>query len=1119
MLHQLAGACLAAALGLGCSDSGPAALTTSTDSLDFGEVPVGESVPLDITISNHGSGGARIEGPTFSGASAAAFAADGDDWPVEVLPNGSLTILIHYRPEDLGADEAIATISAAHLDYVAASGGDGGESADAEPVPDIAITLAGVGVLGEGVDADGDGFVDHETGGDDCDDTDPSIHPGAVDVCGDDIDNNCDGIVDEGLTVDEDGDGFSPCLGDCDDSNADIFDDAPELCDSLDNNCNEQVDEGWDNDKDGFSPCAGDCDDTLPSINPAAEEGCDLLDSDCDGNLGSDEIDGDSDGVAPCEGDCDDEQADSHPGAVEICDGEDNDCNGLLPSFEHDLDGDGVLACDGDCNDNSADISPLATEICDGIDNNCDLSVPASEIDNDGDGLAECGGDCDDGEASIAPGATEQCNGIDDDCSGGPGADELDLDGDGVATCAGDCDDSSATVSPLAPELCNGIDDDCDGSPGADEIDGDGDGVTACDGDCQPSEATVYPGAAEGCDGIDSDCDGLVGGDEFDNDGDGFTECGGDCLDLHPNSYPGAPELCDLLDNDCDGAPGATESDNDGDGWAVCQGDCEDSDATVYRTALESCNGQDDNCDSIVPGTEIDSDGDGLSACNGDCQEGDAAVYPGATETCDGQDNDCNGISHDLDEDGDGYYPVACGGGDCDDSTTGSAINPGTAELCDGIDQDCDGTADNGFPDQDGDGTANCVDGCPVYVDGSHSGSSVGIFEEPFVTVQDGIDNHGSCDTVEVAAGTYNEDINFGGQSITVRSADGPGQTFLVGTGTSSVVTINSGENTATSLEGFDITGGVGTVDDSIAGMFVDPPGRSHGGGIFVKNSDPTIDNCVIHDMTVSGKGGGIIMTFSEGQLLDTSIIGNTALADNNGGGGAHIGESEVFVHDCTFEDNNAGGGSGDGGGLCTEGGANIIDGNLFHDNDASNNGSGVRLTGDSVNTFRNNLVVNNTGHGVMSSHYNASVLVNNTIVGNGSTGLYVFVCCGTTFAMPTVANNIIVSNGEGIRSNTSLPFSLLANDVFGNGSNYAGLADSTGIAGNISTDPLFVTFSNDGDLSNDDFALQSNSPCLDSGLNTAVYGVTTDFLGNSRPVDGDGDGSPRFDMGAFERQ
>ncbi len=170
------------------------------------------------------------------------------------------------------------------------------------------------------------------------------------------------------------------------------------------------------------------------------------------------------------------------------------------------------------------------------------------------------------------------------------------------------------------------------------------------------------------------------------------------------------------------------------------------------------------------------------------------------------------------------------------------------------------------------------------------------------------------------------------------------------------------------------------------------------------------------------------------------------------------------------------------------------------------------------MNTFRNNVVINNVGHGVMSSHYNASLLVNNTIVGNGSTGLYVFVCCGTTFAMPTVANNIIADNGEGIRSNTSLPFSFLSNNVWNNGSDYTGLSNSTGIAGNISADPGFVAFSDDGDLSNDDLGLDAGSPCVDSGVNSAVFGVVADFVGTARPADGNGDGNAGFDMGALER-
>ncbi|MDP2666143.1 MAG: putative metal-binding motif-containing protein [Candidatus Diapherotrites archaeon] len=90
-------------------------------------------------------------------------------------------------------------------------------------------------------DNDGDGYIDGGCAGDivkyDCNDNDASIHPGAEEVC-DMVDNDCDGVVDNGF--DFDGDGYSVCSepADCNDDESDIYPGAPEIIDQKDNDCN-----------------------------------------------------------------------------------------------------------------------------------------------------------------------------------------------------------------------------------------------------------------------------------------------------------------------------------------------------------------------------------------------------------------------------------------------------------------------------------------------------------------------------------------------------------------------------------------------------------------------------------------------------------------------------------------------------------------------------------------------------------------------------------------------------------------------------------------------------------------------------------------------------------------
>ncbi len=568
------------------------------------------------------------------------------------------------------------------------------------------------------LDRDGDGFGDPRatwaactvppffvpaSGDADCDDLDPSVSPVGVEVPGDGVDGDCDGVED--CWADLDLDGFG----------------AGEPSSSSGLGCTGPFE----------APNDVDCDDTQLFVYPRAPERCGDVDRDCDGVIGSLDADAldpdtwyrDADGdgfgnegltttacFVPPEGyvadgsDCDDTLEGRRPGAVERCNGVDDDCDGFADDNDPDLVSPPRWYYDGD-RDTFGD-GARSLERCARI-------APFD---------AENGLDCNDNLPSVRPGGVEQAgNALDEDCDGRLGC-FVDADGDGAA---------GYTTTQAAIPSCNTA------------------GYGASASDCNDDDPEIQQFTFW----ADSDRDGWGNANQalascqppaF------FTTRPGDCDDTRPTTNPDAPELPGTeRDEDCDGLERCFE-DADGDqagstatvsspdlscgapGEAKLANDCDDADPDIHPAAIEAIgDGVDSNCD----GRELcfrDDDHDGygartflavnglscalpgVSAETGDCNDGEPDTSPGAPETCAPGDENCNGLDGDgdpsladapewfRDEDGDGLGQaltsmLACSepagfvaeAGDCDDTLVEWGATCPWSEVAAGDDLTC----------------------------------------------------------------------------------------------------------------------------------------------------------------------------------------------------------------------------------------------------------------------------------------------------------------------------------------------------------------------------------------------------------------------------------------------
>ena len=262
----------------------------------------------------------------------------------------------------------------------------------------------------------------------------------------------------------------------------------------------------------------------------------------------------------------------------------------------------------------------------------------------------------------------------------------------------------------------------------------------------------------------------------------------------------------------------------------------------------------------------------------------------------------------------------------------------------------------------------------------------------------------------------------------------------------------------------------------------------------------------------LDGQNAGAVVTFTSGETRSSVLSGFTIRNGSSdfGSGISLLGASATIIGNI-FETNNIVVGYY-GAAIGGNGASPDIEKNIFRYNATDDQllAGVVSFVNSSSPLIANNLFYDNPGRAINLTlpEGNSPVVVNNTIVRNR---------CGVRVdgrvnaSAISIFNNIVVGNDVGLEIDFGSPPTWQYNLVGGNTTDYQGVASQTGLNGNISGMPSFVS------SANDDFRLLSDSLGIDAGDNAAPQLPVDDFRGYQRIIAGQINGPAIVDMGAYE--